>query len=227
MQTPSRAIEFLPKYESIRMSEDGKRLYRTPEGNYYSVTTILSGTRDESGLVAWRESIGEEKAERIVRTACHRGDTHHANIEHLLLTGEEPKLNLLSKGYWKSTRTFLGTIHKVLVCEGAVWHPDKFAGAFDCLAYLNEDDEQPTLLDWKTADSIRKPDKMYEYSLQVSAYTEACNYVYAAQGLKIRQAKIVVAIPDAEPQIETLDAKALTQCYRHFKARVQRFTTRR
>ena len=73
MQTPSRAIDFLPKYESVRKSEEGKRLYQTPEGTYYSVTTILSGTRDESSLVAWRESIGEERAERIVRTACHRG----------------------------------------------------------------------------------------------------------------------------------------------------------
>jgi hypothetical protein len=80
------------------------------------------------------------------------------------------------------------------------------------------------LCDWKTADSPRKPDKIYEYSLQCAAYVAAANYVYGHMGLNITQAKIVVAIADSAPQIETLDARALEQLYKHFLARLQRFT---
>jgi hypothetical protein len=43
-------------------------------------------------------------------------------------------------------------------------------------------------------------------------------------GLCIGQAKIVVALPDDKPQIETFDAKALEQLFKHFQARLQRFT---
>ena len=63
------------------------------------------------------------------------------------------------------------------------------------------------LLDWKTADRLRNPAKMYEYSLQVAAYVAAANYVYKPQGLDITRALIVVALPNEAPQIEELNAK--------------------
>ena len=52
----------------------------------------------------------------------------------------------------------------------------------------------------------------------------AANYVYANLGIKIRQAKIVVAIADDICQVETLDEDALAQLYTHFRARLSRFT---
>ena len=68
---------------------------------------------------------------------------------------------------------------------------------------------------------------MYEYSLQVAAYTAAANYVYRAQGLNITRALIVVAIPDETPQIEELDERKLSQYFKHFEARIKRFTRAR
>jgi hypothetical protein len=92
---------------------------------------------------------------------------------------------------------------------------------------MDDDGDQPTLLDWKTADKIRNPAKMYEYSLQVAAYTAAANYVYKPQGLNITRALIVVAIPDEAPQIEELCPRKLTQYMQHFEARIKRFTRAR
>lgn len=200
------------------------RFYETPLGKCPSVTTILSGSSDKSGLDAWRKFVGPEKADAISHTAKTRGDLHHNNVERYLLDGCEPAYNMLAEPYWKSTRQFLQKIEKPLCMEGAVWHPDGFAGAFDCIAYMPKDGDQPTLLDWKTADSPRKPQKIYEYSLQVSAYTVAANYVYKNMGLDIKQAMIVVAIADQKPQIEVLDQKTITQLYRHFQLRIERFT---
>jgi hypothetical protein len=220
-------IRALPKYESIRTHTNGERSYATPIGPCSSVTTILSGTRDNSGLQIWRESVGEARADFICNLASFRGTRHHDAIERYLLDGTEPAFDFLNTPYWNSTRDFLHRIRRPLVCEGAVYHPLRYAGAFDCIAYLDDDGEQPSLLDWKTADKIRNPAKMYEYSLQVAAYTAAANYVYKPQGLNITRALIVVAIPDETPQIEELNARQLTQYMQHFEARVKRFTRAR
>jgi hypothetical protein len=108
--------------------------------------------------------------------------------------------------------------------EAMVWHPDGYAGTLDCIAYLPEDDAQPTLLDWKTADRICKPDKLYEYSLQLAAYRAAANHVYRPQGLNINKASVIVALPDQKHQRHDLDEEALDQLYKHFLARLRHFT---
>ena len=217
-------IPFLPRYEPVRTHQDDERLYQTPVGLCPSVTTVLSGSRDNSGLEAWRDAVGAERADFICSLASHRGTKHHEAVERFLIDGTEPGFCFLQTPYWESTRPFLDTVVTPLLMEGAVWHPEGYAGTLDCVAYLSEDGLQPTLLDWKTADSPRKPDKIYEYSLQCAAYVKAVNYVYGHLGLKIEQAKIVIAIADQLPQIETLDSKALSQLYKHFLARLKRFT---
>ena len=217
-------VPFLPRYEPVRSHEGDERLYSTPAGSLHSVTTILSGSRDNSGLELWRESVGAERADFISSYACFRGNGHHLNIERYLADGSEPEYSVATTPYWKSTQGFIHSIDRPLLLEGAVWHKDGFAGTLDAICYLPEDGAQPTLCDWKTADSPRKPDKIYEYSLQCAAYVAAANYVYGHMGLNITQAKIVIAIADSAPQIETLDARALEQLYKHFLARLQRFT---
>ena len=221
-------IRGLPKYEFIRShDEQGNRTYATPIGSCSSVTTILSNTRDNTGLQQWRESVGEARAEFISSMASFRGTRHHDNIERYLTDGTEPAFDFLNTPYWNSSRAFLNRIEKPLVMEGAIFHPLRYSGSFDCIAYMDDDATQPTLLDWKTADSIRKPNKMYEYSLQVAAYTAAANYVYANQGLNITRALIVVAMPDEAPQIEELSPRQLHQYMQHFEARIKRFTRAR
>jgi hypothetical protein len=59
--------------ESIK----GKRFYVTPDGNKYpSITTVLSG-RNAEGLIAWRERVGNDVANQIMRTAAKRGTAVH------------------------------------------------------------------------------------------------------------------------------------------------------
>ena len=79
-----------------------------------------------------------------------------------------------------------------------------------------------------TSDALRdKPktkERLYDYSLQCAAYAKAASYVYNNLGIKVRTAKIVIAVADDVCQVETLDADALDQLYVHFKARLTRFT---
>lgn len=217
-------LQSLPAFELLRWDEEGERVYGSPLGGLRSVTTILSSTRDNSGIELWRESVGEERADFIRDLAAFRGTQMHLSIERYLQDGEFPSFSFLHTPYWKSIFPFVKTIEAPVLLEGAVWHPDGFAGTLDCVAYLPEDGTQPTLLDWKSANKRCDPVKLYEYGLQVAAYTAAANYVYAQHGLNIQQARIVIAIPDEPYQIESLDADALQQLFKHFQARLQRYT---
>lgn len=220
-------IKLLPKYRIQRITDPdtGVRFYKTPNGDKCdSVTTILSNSKDTSALDDWRENMGEERANQIVNLAIARGEGTHLNIENYLKYGILPPFCFHKTAYWKSIFPFVKTVEKALLLEASVWHTSGYAGSFDCLAYLPDDGEQPSLLDWKTANNFCKPDKIYEYKLQVAAYVAAANEVYKQFGLNIQRAFIVVAIPDEECQVVELHAEELKQCHLHFLARLQRFT---
>ena len=59
------------KYEKLqRVEVGGKRRYAAPGGPpVASVTTILSGTKDMSHLIAWKKRVGEKKAQEVVTEA--------------------------------------------------------------------------------------------------------------------------------------------------------------
>ena len=62
----------------------GKRFYVTPEGNKYpSITTVLSGKGNE-GIIKWRESVGNDVANQIMRSAAKRGTAVHQLVEDYL-----------------------------------------------------------------------------------------------------------------------------------------------
>jgi hypothetical protein len=224
---PDTRIRALPRFELTRTDSEDGRTYATPDGSFSSVTNILSSTRDQTGLQQWRESVGEERADFIRNTAAFRGTRLHEAVEQFLLDGTTPAFNFLVTPYWRSIKPFVESIDYPVVMEAAVWHPDGYAGTLDCIAYLTEDGSQPSLLDWKTADKLCKPNKLYEYSLQLAAYRTAANHVYRPQGLCIDKASIVVALPDEKYQRHDLDKDALDQLYLHFLARLRHFTRAR
>ena len=217
----------LARYEMARTMIDGERAYATPDGPMWSVTTILSGSGDTRAIKEWREGVGEKRANEITEAACWRGNKQHLNIENWMKTGQEPELNLITKPYWDSVRPFLDCITKPLLIEGAVWHPDKYAGTLDCMALTTEFGNSPVLCDWKTADAPRNKQKIYNYSLQLAAYREAANHVYGHMGFRCDYAQLVIAIPFETPQIETFDAAALDQLYRHFVGRKKMFLSKK
>lgn len=220
-----RAVRALPLYEIVRHDSDtGPREYSTPAGRFPSVTSVLDRTRDRRALDEWRESIGHKRADAIRDLACARGTAMHQAIEHFLETGRPPAFSFLTTPYWRSISGFLSEIDTTLLMEAPVWHPDGYAGSVDWLGYFIDSGPQPELADWKSADKPAKPQKLYDYSLQLAAYVAALNHVYRPQGLHITRARLIVAMPCRAPQIEVFDADALTQLFRHFQARLQHFT---
>lgn len=197
----------------------GGRHYKTPLGWAGSVTNKLQRSKDMTKINEWRAWKGEDEANKILRIAGWRGTKMHNMIERYLLFKEEPEPCMLTTPYWNSIRPFVCNIKHTALIEGAVWHPDGFAGKLDHLGYHPDDDGEISLNDWKSADNIANDAKLYDYKLQVAAYTASTEFVYSDLGLIIPRARIVVAIPDANPQIILLEKDELKQLFIHFQAR--------
>ena len=68
--------------------KDGRRFYDCNGVKLPSVTTILSGTKeDNDGIKKWIERVGEEEANRIRMEAAARGTTVHHILEKQIVHG--------------------------------------------------------------------------------------------------------------------------------------------
>lgn len=211
-------VAAIPKYEAVRTVIDGHRVYATPLGLKPSVTTVL---RDDSKFAGWRKYKGEKAADEILQRASARGTWTHDSAEHFLITGEHPEFHFSYQPFYNSLRPFLEEIEKPLLLEGAVWNSDNYAGALDCIAYMPGDGDQPTLIDFKTANQAVKGSKLYGYELQVAAYIKAANFVYARQGICIKRGLIVVALPNKPYQVHELKRTDINQLYCHFLEKLE------
>jgi len=77
-----RQFDKYPYKDLSQINLENKRLYETPEGDRVpSVTTILSKTKDTSGLDRWVKAVGEEKANKIRNEAAKVGTSMHSFLE--------------------------------------------------------------------------------------------------------------------------------------------------
>jgi genome maintenance exonuclease 1 len=158
------------------------RTYETPIGKLASVTTILRATEDEKAkdrLRKWQHGQdkihGVKQANNNSDDRLNRGKEIHAAIENLHKFNVEPAETWIHEGNaqrWKHLQPFLKSI-KIMECERFIWHNSGYAGTADLVAIM---DDQPTLLDWKTSDRIKKRQWIDEAFIQTAAYAKAWNF---------------------------------------------------
>ena len=194
-----------------------KRFYDTPTGFYPSITTVL-GVRKEKqqGLAKWRERVGNDVANHIMRTAAGRGtDVHHMCEDFLnnkeVIQEEQKFLPWCLFSQLKPTLT--KSINNIFAQECGLWSEKyRLAGRVDCIAEWNG---VPSIIDFKTSRSERKDDYNFEYYMQASAYAEMFE---ERTGIEINQIVILVVTEDGlvqefvkekheylQPLIETID----------------------
>ena len=65
-------------YKELEQQNGKTRTYLTPDGESLpSVTTILSKTKDKTGIYQWRKKVGEQAAEKIMNEAGQIGTALH------------------------------------------------------------------------------------------------------------------------------------------------------
>lgn len=194
-----------------------KRFYVTPTGLYPSITTVL-GVRKEKqkGLQEWRERVGNDVANHIMRTAASRGTAVHHMCEDFLNNVEvtqEGREFLPWCLFSQLKPTLEKSINNIFAQECGLWSEKyRLAGRVDCIAEWNG---VPSIIDFKTSRSERKDEYNFEYYMQASAYAEMFE---ERTGIEINQIVILVVTEDGlvqefvrekhdylEPLIETID----------------------
>ena len=148
----------------------GKRFYITPEGNKYpSITTVLSG-RNNEGIVRWRQSVGNDVANQIMRQAASRGTAVHNLVENYLNNEELSKQDVLPTALFTLLKPELDNINNIRIQEGGLYS-DYYgvAGRVDCIADYKG---VLSVIDFKTSTKEKKEEWIENYFIQGSAYCE-------------------------------------------------------
>ena len=212
------------KYHTLKqINQNGKRVYETPQGDKIpSVTTILSKTKDMTHLNEWKQRVGEEQAQRIVKEASGIGSAMHNNLEKFLC-GEErvPGTNLVHQ---QANSMANQIIHNALVDVNEVWgieqalyFPGLYSGTTDLVGVYKNN---PAIMDFKQTNKPKKKEWVEDYYLQLVAYAEAHNEVY---GTSIREGHIFMCSRDLNYQQFDLEPSHYTYWLDKWLARVEQY----
>ncbi len=212
----------LHHYKAKQVSINRRRHYQIEGHHYPGVTTILSATKpyaDRQKLWAWQAKVGQAEARQITTSAATAGTQLHKCIRQHL-NQEAPTIPEAIIGYWHSIAPVLQSVQEPLLVEGAVWHPEGFAGFPDALVQVGD---RLYVCDWKTARKPKRREWITDYCLQVAAYAQAINWVYQDNAVRVEQALIAIALDGHDAQTFELSPSELSGYWQQFQARLQQY----
>lgn len=204
-------------HELSRTTEEGKRLYLTPDGKRVpSVTTVLEKTKPEekkAALQQWRNRVGHAQAQAITTEAANRGTRMHTYLEHYVKTGELKDRGTNPFG-WASHAMAQTVIEDGLKNVSEFWgveiplyFPSLYAGTTDgCGIHLGDE----SILDYKQTNKPKKQEWIEDYYLQLTAYALAHNEVY---GTNIRKGVVLMCV---KPEVDAMGNPLGRPVYQEF-----------
>ena len=198
IHTPSTKL--LPEINTETIK--GKRFYVTPEGKKYpSITTVLSG-RSKEGITRWRESVGNDVANQIMRSAAKRGTAVHQLVEDYLNNKELSKQDVLPLALFTLLKPELDNINNIRIQEGGLYSDEYgVAGRVDCIADYKG---KLSVIDFKTSTKEKKEEWVENYFIQGSAYCQMYEERYSQP---IDQVVILIVTEDGAVQTFTKEKK--------------------
>ena len=195
-----------------RITDHGSRLYDVLGMRLPSVTTILSQTKDQSFLTAWKNKVGHENAERIKNNSSNRGTAMHKFLEkHVGGVGYDDLTTLGREAKLMANKIIEDGLSKVSEYYGSevmLYYPDLYAGSTDLVCMH---DGMETIVDFKQSNRPKREEWVEDYYLQIAAYAMAHDQVY---GSNIQQGVIMVCTPDLYYQEFKCEGEKMRH-YRH------------
>ena len=169
--------------ELKRQESDEGRFYLDSKNNPVpSVTTVLNKTSNKKDSIQqWRNRVGEEEANRIIKQSTDIGTMVHEALE-LYLNEQEWRIFsdnedgvLAERMTEKFIESGLNSITEVWGLEVGLILDGLYAGTADCVGKING---VPSLIDFKTARKMKKREWIEDYFLQCCAYANAHNVMF-------------------------------------------------
>ena len=213
------------KYDYQKYTRDndlGSRHYNVGDKKIPSVTTILSATQSEekkAGLDAWRERVGYQEAARITSQAALRGTEMHYVLENYI--DGRGYLNLSPEGAQARlmAHEIVQNLDKLKIVYGnevCLAYEDLWAGATDVVGVY---DDQPTILDFKQSNKIKREEYVEDYYYQIAAYSLAHKKQYGP----ITQGLICICTKDVIYQEFKMDEAKLKEYEEKWLIRVRKY----
>ena len=151
----------IPKDVIEQIDLNGLRAYKTPEGIFPSVTTVV-GWEKQKQFAAWREK-NKKESQRV----CDRGTLLHSKVESYLLNEE---VNMNDEDHLFSLlKKEVDHINNVRALEQPLWGKiPGLAGRVDCIA---EYKGEPYVIDFKASTYPKKKADIENYFCQATAYS--------------------------------------------------------
>ena len=180
---------------------DGKRVYATPDGEFYpSITTVIgNNAKKQAGLAKWRARVGKEKAAAISSRSASRGTKFHSITEDYLnneLDIEKYKDSPLPVVMFEQTKKTFDRIGNIYLQEAFLYSRHlEVAGRVDLVA---EFDGELSIIDFKTSAEPKREAYLYDYFVQETAYACCLQELY---GITVKQLVTIVACENGETQV--------------------------
>ena len=175
---------------------DGKRYYVTPAGNKLPSVTTVIGLQKKASIMAWRQRVGEEAANKISRQASSRGTNVHTLCERYLNNDKLGDIMPDAKEMFIALVPLLDRIDNIHYQEQALWSEQLgLAGRVDC---IGEFDGVLSVIDFKTSKRIKQRDDILDYFWQTAAYAIMMEEL---TGIVVDKLVIIMAIDNEPPAL--------------------------
>jgi len=173
----------------VREEINGKRVYVTPEGNVYPSITSILGSQPKPGIEEWKEKVGYQEANKIMKESAALGTMVHSLCEDYLYNDKLQCEDQEAISVFNRLRFLLGNINNIY-CIEAPLHSDilKVAGTADCIAEYNG---VLSVIDFKTSRKPKREDWIEDYFVQAFFYSAA---FFEMTGALPEQIVILVAV---------------------------------
>ena len=181
-----------------RETYEGKRVYKTENGDRYpSVTTVL-GHKTKPAIKAWRKRVGAETANKISRQASVRGTKIHGLCEDYINNDElnTEKITFVEEIIFNNMKTYINRIDNIHCVEQFLFSEHlRLAGQVDCIA---EFDGRLSVIDFKTSAKLKKKSNIKNYFAQCAAYAIMFE---ERTGVPIDTTVIIIGVDGEDPQL--------------------------
>ena len=207
------------KHELVQLKElntkssDKGRFYETPEGQSYPSVTTITGLLSKASILAWRQRVGDSKADAITKAATTRGNKVHKMAEMYLRNEMASQINLfedpmphIEDMFFQLTELLDNSIGIINAIEAPLYSDQlKVGGRVDVIA---EWDGELAVIDFKTSSKPKKESWIDGYFMQSSAYALMFEEL---TGIKINKIVIAIAVENNHSQVFIKDSTEYLQ----------------